>query len=69
MKLKEAVKEARSRGFKHIAADSDRDIYAYSEKPELQHNSSVWMSDSGGWVYVGHYNGKKEWEDTHRIIQ
>jgi len=68
MKLKEAVKIAKSRGFDAVAVCDDGIICGFTPAPKLN-AGEWWIPITGKRGIIGFYTGYKEQQDTLRIIK
>ena len=67
MKLKQALKIAKKRGFNFVAVDSNGVIYAHGEEP--QQLRLGWCDRCWDYIRLGVYTGSKNWKNTLRGVK
>ena len=70
MKLKQAVKAARTKGYNWVAVDGNS-IYMYKNKPTYSYYYCEWQSDDTSFIdgyYLDEYTGRKFNYDTRREV-
>ena len=67
MKLKEATRIAKKKGYKWIAVDALDYIRAYKKEPFIKTTYNQWgayIDWPGSSIIIGTYSGKKWWTNT-----